>query len=61
MEQLTFELAPPEPPSFANFLAGPNAEAVTAPTVAETEPSTPAKALSTSRPNTHGEPGACQL
>ena len=30
MEQLTFELAPIEPPSFANFLAGPNAEAVTA-------------------------------
>ena len=30
MEQLTFELAPAEPPSFANFLAGPNAEAVTA-------------------------------
>jgi len=30
MEQLTFELAPIEPPSFANFLAGPNVEAVTA-------------------------------
>ena len=30
MEQLIFELAPAEPPSFANFLAGPNAEAVTA-------------------------------
>ncbi|MEO8755371.1 MAG: DnaA regulatory inactivator Hda, partial [Casimicrobiaceae bacterium] len=28
MEQLTFELAPAEPPSFANFLAGPNTEAV---------------------------------
>ena len=25
MEQLIFELAPPEPPSFANFVAGPNA------------------------------------
>jgi DnaA family protein len=30
MEQLTFELTPAESPSFANFLAGPNAEAVTA-------------------------------
>src|SRR4029453_7963450 len=30
VEQLTFELAPIEPPSFANFLAGPNVEAVTA-------------------------------
>jgi DnaA family protein len=30
VEQLTFELAPIEPPSFANFLVGPNAEAVTA-------------------------------
>ena len=29
MEQLMFELAPAEPPSFANFVAGPNAEAVT--------------------------------
>ena len=29
MEQLTFELAPAEPPSFANFVAGRNAEAVT--------------------------------
>ena len=28
MEQLTFELAPFEPPTFANFVAGPNAEAV---------------------------------
>ncbi|MFO1311353.1 MAG: DnaA regulatory inactivator Hda [Burkholderiales bacterium] len=28
MEQLVFELAPVEPPSFANFVAGPNAEAV---------------------------------
>jgi len=28
MEQLTFELAAPEPPSFANFLAGRNAEVV---------------------------------
>lgn len=26
MEQLVFELAPPEPPSFANFVAGRNAE-----------------------------------
>ena len=30
MEQLIFELASPEPPSFANFLAGPNREAVSA-------------------------------
>jgi DnaA-homolog protein len=30
VEQLTFELAPIEPPSFANFLTGPNVEAVTA-------------------------------
>ncbi len=30
MEQLIFELAVPEPPSFANFLAGPNREAVAA-------------------------------
>jgi DnaA family protein len=30
MEQLTFELATPEPPSFANFLSGPNREAVAA-------------------------------
>lgn len=30
MEQLVFDLAPPEPPSFANFLSGPNAEAVAA-------------------------------
>lgn len=29
-EQLVFELAAPEPPSFANFVVGPNAEAVTA-------------------------------
>ena len=29
-EQLVFELAPPEPPTFANFVVGPNAEAVTA-------------------------------
>ncbi|MCC6193894.1 MAG: DnaA regulatory inactivator Hda [Burkholderiales bacterium] len=28
MEQLTFELAAAEPPTFANFVAGPNAEAV---------------------------------
>ena len=28
MEQLTFELATAEPPSFSNFLPGPNAEAV---------------------------------
>ncbi len=28
MEQLTFELAVPAPPTFANFLAGPNVEAV---------------------------------
>jgi DnaA family protein len=28
MEQLTFELAPAEPPSFANFVAGRNTEAV---------------------------------
>jgi DnaA family protein len=28
MEQLTFELAAPEPPTFANFLAGRNAEVV---------------------------------
>jgi DnaA family protein len=28
MEQLIFELASPEPPSFANFLTGPNREAV---------------------------------
>ena len=30
MEQLTFELAPAEPPSFSNFLPGRNAEAVAA-------------------------------
>jgi DnaA-homolog protein len=30
MEQLTFELASPEPPSFANFLPGSNREAVAA-------------------------------
>ncbi len=30
MEQLTFELAAPEPPSFANFLPGRNAEVVAA-------------------------------
>jgi DnaA-homolog protein len=30
MEQLIFELATPEPPTFANFLAGPNREAVAA-------------------------------
>ncbi len=30
MEQLTFELATPEPPSFANFLPGPNGEVVAA-------------------------------
>src|SRR5512143_22087 len=30
MEQLVFDLAPPEPPSFANFLPGRNAEAVAA-------------------------------
>jgi DnaA family protein len=30
MEQLIFELATPEPPTFANFLVGPNREAVTA-------------------------------
>jgi hypothetical protein len=30
MEQLVFELAVPEPPSFANFLAGRNAELVDA-------------------------------
>ena len=30
MEQLIFELATPEPPTFANFLTGPNLEAVTA-------------------------------
>ncbi len=30
MEQLTFELSTPEPPSFANFLPGPNGEVVTA-------------------------------
>ena len=30
MEQLIFELASPEPPTFANFLPGPNREAVTA-------------------------------
>src|SRR5215211_2014144 len=28
MEQLVFELAPPEPPSFANFVEGRNGEAV---------------------------------
>ncbi len=28
MEQLVFELAPPEPPAFANFVAGRNAEAL---------------------------------
>jgi DnaA family protein len=30
MEQLTFELATPEPPTFANFLPGPNREVVAA-------------------------------
>ena len=30
MEQLIFELATPEPPTFANFLTGPNLEAVSA-------------------------------
>jgi DnaA family protein len=30
MQQLTFDLAPPEPPSFANFLSGTNGEAVAA-------------------------------
>ncbi len=30
MEQLTFELAAAEPPSFTNFLSGPNTEVVTA-------------------------------
>src|SRR5450432_4274376 len=30
MEQLIFELATPEPPTFANFLPGPNREAVAA-------------------------------
>jgi DnaA-homolog protein len=30
MEQLIFELAIPEPPSFANFLSGPNREVVAA-------------------------------
>jgi DnaA family protein len=30
MEQLVFDLAPPEPPSFANFLPGTNAEALSA-------------------------------
>ncbi len=30
MEQLVFDLAPPEPPSFANFLPGRNAEAIAA-------------------------------
>jgi len=30
MEQLVFELAPPEPPSFENFVVGPNAEVVAA-------------------------------
>jgi DnaA family protein len=30
MEQLVFDLAPPEPPSFANFLPGRNAEALSA-------------------------------
>ena len=30
MEQLVFDLVPPEPPSFASFLAGRNAEAVAA-------------------------------
>ncbi len=30
MEQLVFELAAPEPPSFANFVPGPNQEAVAA-------------------------------
>ena len=30
MEQLIFELAAPEPPSFANFVTGPNREAVAA-------------------------------
>ena len=29
-EQLTFDLAPQEPPSFANFLPGSNAEAIAA-------------------------------
>ena len=28
MEQLVFELAPPEPPSFANFVEGRNGEVV---------------------------------
>jgi DnaA family protein len=28
MQQLTFDLAPPEPPSFANYLPGANAEAI---------------------------------
>jgi len=30
MQQLVFELAPPEPPSFDNFVVGPNAEVVAA-------------------------------
>src|SRR5215467_12571052 len=30
MEQLVFDLAPPEPPTFANFLPGRNAEALSA-------------------------------
>jgi DnaA family protein len=30
MQQLTFDLAPPEPPSFANFLSGTNGEAIAA-------------------------------
>ena len=30
MEQLVFDLAPPEPPSFANFLPGRNAEVLAA-------------------------------
>jgi len=30
MEQLTFELATPEPPTFANFLPGPNREVIAA-------------------------------
>jgi len=30
MEQLVLELQPPEPPTFANFVVGPNAEAVAA-------------------------------
>lgn len=37
MEQLVFELQPPEPPSFANFVAGPNREAVAAVAAAAVE------------------------